>query len=307
LGWIAALLLGLRPVAPGAIYSTSFPVQGTAVNATSVIAVGEGRATAVNLSSGAQTALSQPSLTIDAGQYNDTFTMYLAKSGGGVLQIINNYNGDPLPGGGTFGGLGSDIFGVSGAVAIGGTWYAFVAGTSSGVRALNLSNGQFTSIPGSYDFTDATGFDAFMRPGGSSLADVAFGIQRNWPQLDIYGNGSWVGSHTPNSSLGTVNDLSFDWAKNQIWFGSELSQSSGKLFNEPFSFAPYAVTNAWVAVSGSNSWVRVEWLGRVLEAGSTLTNWSAVATAPGSPTQLFAPPPYLDAATNTARFYRARW
>ena len=296
---------GAALTAHAALYTLTFPIQGTAINATNVIGAWGSSATAVNLSSGTQTALGGvPTGTIDAGQYNDQFTMYL--DNGGILRVISNANGNSA---GQF-SVG-DAFGVSGALNVGGTMYAIVVGTTSGIRALNLQNGQLTPIAGTYNFTNATGLDALMRPGGTVLGDILVGILRN-PSfqdnvLTLYAAGSALQSF--NSAFinggydGNMGDFSFNAGANALWFGTD----EGTLFDRALDFSLYAVAPPTVSVSATNGSVAVSWTGRTLEASGALTNWVPVATAPGTGTQLLPPPPYTEPTTNTARFFRARW
>lgn len=281
-------------------------VLGTAVNSTQVIGAGSSGATAVNLSSGAQSALGTPSLTIDAGQYNDNFTMYLDNSG--TLRIISNVNGDPLRSPLSVG----DAFGVSGAINVGGTMYCVVAGTVSGVRALNLQNGQMTALgtATNYNFTGASGLDAFLRPGGSSINDIAIGIVRTplptEDGLDIYIGGNLIQSYTSDNLIdannGSLYDVSFSISNGGVWFGTDTW-----LYDQAFDFSLYAVSPPGLAVSVTNGSVVVTWTGRTLAASTTLTNWSPVATAPATATQIFPPPPYTEPLTNATRFFRAAW
>lgn len=181
-GWLL-VGLGLRAAlgpAHAALFTTSFPITGTAVSSTNVIGAGSGTATSFDKTNGTPIILGGvPTGTIDAGLYSDRITMYLDNSGN--LRLIVNATG---LGAGSF-SFGSDTFGVSGTVAVGGDLYCVVAGTNSGVRALRLADGAQFSLGTvtNYDFTDVTGLDVFLRPGGTSLNDLAVALVREGPAL----------------------------------------------------------------------------------------------------------------------------
>jgi hypothetical protein len=154
----------------------------------------------------------------------------------GTLNIIRNNDGFNI---GSY-NVG-DAFGVSGAINVGGTRFAILGGTTSGIRALNLQTGELTPLAASYNLTSAQGLDAFMRPGGSTLDDIAIGIERhpggNVNSLDIYGNGSLISSFNPGSLNGSSLDVSFDLGNSQVWFGTDTS----KLYNKPFDYSKFAI------------------------------------------------------------------
>jgi hypothetical protein len=296
------LLLAAALDVSATVFTTTFPVQGTAVNATNVIGGGSHTAVGIDKLTGTRDGLFGSSGTIDAGQYNDAVTMYLNSSG--TLSLIRNSDGNNLQNYNV-----GDAFGVSGVINVGGNPYAILAGHTSGVRALNLSTGVRTTLGSvtNYDFTDVTGLDVFMRPGGNSLDDIAVALVRDWPMLDIYTNGFLASSIEPSVNSGVINDLSFDLTSNTVWFGTERTPISGRLFDAPFDFSTYAVAPPTVSVNVTNGIVVVDWTGRTLEASSTLTNWLPVATAPATPTQFLPPPPHTEPATNPARYFRSRW
>ena len=70
---------------------------------------------------------------LDAGQYNDGMTMYLNNSG--ILQMVNNATGNSA---GTYNATEAST--VLSAVVVSGTNWAVIAGTSTWVKLLNLSN-----------------------------------------------------------------------------------------------------------------------------------------------------------------------
>ena len=312
--WGALAMLWLMGMvgAQAAVYTInqSGGVQGTAVNANAVIGAGYGQATAVNLTNGTQTILGTTANTIDAGQYDDNVTMYLDNEG--VLTLLN-MNGTPfnvLPGQNTFNVNG--ITAVSSAVSVGGVKYAVLAGSGIGVELLNLSNGALTPLPHlTNDLTRLTGLDAFLRPGGSTVEDLAIGELFNYdgdPQLEIYYPvGTLATSVVPTSLNGVVNDLSFDMAHGKIWFGTQSSAYEGSLFDEAYDFSSMAVSLPVVSVVTSNGLAVVTWQGRVLSASSSLTNWADVATAPATANQILPPAAYVEPATNQTRFFRASW
>lgn len=228
-----------------AIYTLPFGVEGTAVNSTHVIGAGQSPAIAVELATGNQTYLwGSHGSTIDAGQWNDVYTMYL--DNGGALRGINNTNGNQF--GRTYDVY--DAFGVSGVIWVEGTPYAIVAGQSSGVRALNLLTGTQTPLPGDYDLVGARGLDAFMRPGGSRLQHIAIGIQRGDtdPQLDIYAGGVLVRTFNNNNLLlsqyGSPRDVSFQPSAGRIWIGVYGDFDEGYIYDRPFDFQAYALDPA---------------------------------------------------------------
>ena len=310
--WLCCFLVAaLGPAAaptPAAIYTInqSGGVQGTAVNATAVIGAGTASAISVNLTNGTQTMLGGlGSGFIDAGQYNDGITMYLNNSG--ILQLVNNTSGN---GAGTFNATGASA--VSSAVAVGGVKYAVIAGTNSGVNLLNLSNGALTPLPKLTNVvTYMTGLDVFLRPGGSTLNDLAIGVLdygTGDPELHIfYPNGTLADVLYPDSTHGIINDLSFDLANGKIWFGTQGSANQGKIFDEAYDFSGLAVSLPVVGAAVSNGVVVVNWTGRQLWAAPALTNWAVVATAPATANQIFPPAAYVAPATNRARFFRASW
>jgi hypothetical protein len=231
---LAAGLLGQK--ADATVYTLPSAVQGTAINSTNVIGAGSSGATSVNLLTSTQTALGGGLTgTIDAGQYNDASTMYLGNSGS--LNIIRNSDGFNL---GSY-NVGLDTFGVSGAINVGGVNYAILGGTTSGIRALNLQTGALTPLAGSYTLTSAQGLDAFMRPGGTTLDDLAIGIERQITQsqstLDIYGDQGLLSSFNPGTINGIPLDVSFNLVNADVWFGS----SQGKLYNKPFDYSQFAI------------------------------------------------------------------
>jgi hypothetical protein len=243
---------------------------------------------------------------IDAGEYNDTITMYL--SSGGSLRLIDNARG---AGAGSF-NLPADVFGVSGAIVVGGTPYCVVAGTSSGVQVLDLMNGGLTAVGSvtNYDLSIAQGLDAFLRPGGTNLSEVVVGIERGTttPRLDVYGAAVFLRFY--NAAFikgfdisGSPRDVSFDVAGESVWFGT----TGGELYDRPFDYSGYAVAPPELRLGVTNGSVTVVWTGRTLAASADLTNWTVVASAPMSPTQILVPPVYVETMTNLARFFRARW
>jgi len=163
--------------------------------------------------------------------------MYLNNSG--TLNLIRNNDGFNM---GSY-GIG-DAFGVSGTVVVGGESYCVLAGTNSGVRALRLADG--ASFPlGSvtnYDFTDVTGLDVFLRPGGTTTSNLAVAFVRDWPQVDIYSDGALINSFQPAVSAGLVHDLSFDVTANSVWYGIERTTTQGRLTDESFGCSAYAVS-----------------------------------------------------------------
>jgi hypothetical protein len=299
--WLGAIGAG-----HAALYHTTFPIEGTAVNVTNVIGAGNsGATTTFNKTNGGALALSGASGTIDAGQYSDGITMYLNNSG--QLNCIRNNDGFNT---GSY-NVG-DAFGVSGVVEVGGARYCVLGGTSSGVRLLALATGVPTALGSAtnWNFSGARGLDAFLRPGGTTTNDIAVGVEfgSSTPILRIFNpQGVVLDEAHPTSANGTVNDASFDMANNKVWFGTKGSNTAGRLFDYDLDFSIYAVALPEVGVAVTNGVVTVNWSGRILEASGGDTNWTAVATAPLSPTQIFAPPPYTEPATNGVRFFRARW
>jgi hypothetical protein len=96
-------------------------------------------------------------------------------------------------------------------------------------------------------------------------------------------------------------------AENKIWLGSKRTTTTGRLFDATFNFSAYAVGVPSVSVTVTNGAVTVRWSGRELEACGGDLSWAVVATAPATPTQLLAPPPYTEPATNALRLFRSRW
>lgn len=296
LGLLGVLQFAGFALVHAAIFTTSFPITGTAVNSTNVIAAGNGEAWWFDRTNGNHGWLGGIPSAIDAGQYDDTSTMYLNNSG--VLSIVRNRDGATLGG---YSGLSSgvDIFGVSGAVKIGGTNYAVIAGTVHGVRALNLATGELTPLPGNFDFSDASGLDAILRPGGNSLNHLAIGIERGTtvPVLDIYNfRGEVLAKLNPDSTQGLVNDLSFDVANSRIYFGTD-NDGEGVIFDREFDYSILALPEPAVSVTISNGQAVVAWVGSALETSMNLTSWQTITNATR---------PFVVEATKPAlQFFRA--
>ncbi len=280
-------------LAHAVIFSTSFPITGTAVNSTNVIGAGSGQAWWFDRTNGRHDWFGGvPTSAIDAGQYDDAATMYL--DGSGILHLVRNNDANQLN---SFSGLGSDSFGVSGALKIGGTNYAIIAGTTAGVRALNLATGELTPLPGNFDFSDASGLDAMIRPGGFALRHLAIGILRDWPQLDIYAAfGVLLDSVEPDGSYGLCKDHSFDVADNRIWFGTQGGSRSRRLFDHAYDFARIALPEPAFSLVPTNGQFVVNWVGTELQSSTNLLSWQTLTNAPQ---------PYLAPASETAQFFRA--
>ncbi len=272
------------------LFTTGNALTGLAYSPdTQTIAASTGAGTGIYAADGTPLQMGFGTGSADNGA-GPSGTWWLMQASGAAATKYDN-NGNPL----ASAGLTNGTVALGRQLTVGGTNYLMCAAGGTVYAANVIYTGPYQNLTPLCSYAgNVTGGDWCLRPNGQSLADTLIALNTGNTVQILYPDGVLYASvNALTAGYGICTDCAF-MGTNSILAAQNKNPALSSVVR--YDFTVPAAVDAAVSVSRTNGAVAVNWSGRWLQGSSNLLAWQTLTNAPQ---------PYVTAATNAPRFFRA--